>query len=71
MEKRRFHGLRHTYAMTSLRAGDDIITLHENLGHHTAAFALDVYGHVTDEMRQTSSSKMQAFIADLEHVKNI
>lgn len=63
---RHFHELRHTYAVTSLRAGDDIKTVQENLGHHTAAFTLDVYGHVTDEMRQTSADRMQAFIDDLK-----
>ena len=33
-----------------------------NLGHHTAAFTLDVYGHVTEEMKQESANRMDAFI---------
>lgn len=41
----RFHDLRHTYAVLSLLAGDDIKTLQLNLGHYSAAFTLDVYGH--------------------------
>lgn len=61
----RFHDLRHTFAVTSLCAGDDIKTLQENLGHHTAAFTLDQYGHVTDSMRDASSQRMQAFINTL------
>jgi len=34
----------------------------ENLGHHTAAFTLDVYGHVTDRMKQASADRMEVFI---------
>ena len=37
----RIHDLRHTYAVNSIRAGDDIKTVQENLGHATAAFTLD------------------------------
>lgn len=34
-----------TYAVLSLQNGDDIKTVQGNLGHATAAFTLDVYGH--------------------------
>lgn len=61
----RFHDLRHSYAVASLRAGDDIKTVQSNLGHHTAAFTLDVYGHVTDQMKQESASRMDRFIEGL------
>ena len=44
----RFHDLRHSYAVAAILAGDDIKTVQGNLGHATAAFTLDVYGHVTD-----------------------
>ena len=64
----RFHDLRHSYAVASLRAGDDIKTLQSNLGHATAAFTLDVYGHVTDEMRHQSSSRMGRYIQDVLRV---
>lgn len=58
----RFHDLRHSYAVASIQAGDDIKTVQENLGHHTAAFTLDVYGHVTGEMKRASANRMEAFI---------
>ena len=48
--------------MASLRAGDDIKTVQSNLGHHTAAFTLDVYGHVTEEMKRASAERMEKFI---------
>lgn len=58
----RFHDLRHTFATLSLQNGDDIKTVSENLGHATTAFTLDVYGHVTEQMRKESATRMQAFI---------
>lgn len=61
----RFHDLRHSYAVTSLQAGDDLKTLQSNLGHHTAAFTMDVYGHVTQEMQQQSAARMERFISGI------
>ena len=58
----RFHDLRHSYAVASIRAGDDIKTVQGNLGHATAAFTLDVYGHVTKQMKQASADRMDNFI---------
>lgn len=57
----RFHDLRHTYATLSLQNGDDIKTVSGNLGHATVAFTLDIYGHVTDQMKRDSADRMQAF----------
>ncbi|MBQ5443203.1 MAG: tyrosine-type recombinase/integrase, partial [Oscillospiraceae bacterium] len=39
--------LRHTFAVASLESGDNIKTVQENLGHATASFTMDVYGHVS------------------------
>lgn len=58
----RFHDLRHSYAVTSLSEGDDVKTVQTNLGHATAAFTLDVYGHVTEKMKQESAKRMENFI---------
>lgn len=58
----RFHDLRHSYAVAALSSGDDIKTVQSNLGHATAAFTLDVYGHVTDQMKRESASRMEQFI---------
>ena len=62
----RFHDLRHSYAVAAIRAGDDIKTVQGNLGHHTAAFTLDVYGHVTEQMKRESAARMDAFITTLK-----
>lgn len=61
----RFHDMRHSFAVASLLAGDDVKTVQENLGHATAAFTLDVYGHVTEQMRRDSASRMQKFYESL------
>ena len=58
----RFHDLRHSYAVAAIRAGDDIKTVQETLGHATASFTLDVYGHVTKQMKEASAARMDAFI---------
>lgn len=58
----RFHDLRHTYAVNSLRSGDDIKTLQCNLGHSSAAFTLDRYGHFTEQMKQDSAARMEGFM---------
>ena len=64
-EDARFHDLRHSFAVSSLYAGDDIKTVQANLGHATAQFTLDVYGHVTQKMRQDSANLMQKFYEQL------
>lgn len=58
----RFHDLRHSYAVAAIRSGDDIKTVQSNLGHATAAFTLDIYGHVTKQMRQESAARMDSYI---------
>ena len=58
----RFHDLRHSYAVNALQSGDDVKTVQDALGHHTAAFTLDVYGFVTDKMKRDSAQRMEQFI---------
>lgn len=61
LEGVRFHDTRHTYAVNAIRAGDDIKTIQSNLGHASAAFTLDRYGHFTERMRQDSAARMEGF----------
>lgn len=58
----RIHDLRHTFAVLSLQAGDDIKTLQTNIGHADASFTLNVYAHALDEMKLASANRIQAFI---------
>jgi len=61
----RFHNTRHTYAVNAIRAGDDIKTIQGNLGHASAAFTLDVYGHISERMKEDSAARMEHFIKDV------
>ena len=62
----RIHDLRHTFAVLSLQNGDDVKTVQGNLGHATAAFTLDVYGHVSERMKDDSAKRMQQYIEELK-----
>ena len=62
----RFHDLRHSYAVASIKNGDDIKTVQENLGHATAAFTLDVYAHATNQMKKASADRMEQYIKSLQ-----
>lgn len=64
----RFHDLRHSYAVVSIRSGDDIKTVQGNLGHATAAFTLDVYGHITEQMKQESAQRMEGYIKGVSNL---
>ena len=46
----------------TVSGGDDIKTVQTNLGHATASFTLDVYGHISQKMRQQSADRMEQFI---------
>lgn len=61
----RVHDLRHTFAVVSLQNGDDYKTIQENLGHASASFTLDIYGHRTTQMQKESASRMENFISTL------
>ena len=65
LEGVRFHDCRHTYAVNAIRAGDDIKTVQSNMGHATAAFTLDKYGHFTERMKQDSAARMENFMKEV------
>lgn len=62
ISEHRFHDLRHTFTVESLRAGIDVKTVSEMLGHSSVSFTLDVYGHVTKAMQEDAANKLQAVI---------
>ena len=66
----RVHDLRHTFAVISLQNGDDVKTVQTNLGHASASFTLDVYGHVSDRMQRESAGCMQQNINEISRTKN-
>ena len=51
-----------SFATIALQNGVDIKTVSGMLGHFSAAFTLDVYGHVTEKRKRESAARMEAFI---------
>ena len=58
--------MQHTICGKKLQNGDDVKTVQENLGHATAAFTLDVYGHVSERMKEDSAARMQGYFENLK-----
>ena len=54
-----FHSLRHSYAVFSLEAGDNIKDLQNALGHYSAAFTLNTYEHISENARKQSALNQQ------------
>lgn len=62
IQNHRFHDLRHTFTVESIRAGVDVKTLSSMLGHSSVSFTLDVYAHATSDMQADAADKLQALI---------
>jgi site-specific recombinase XerD len=54
------HQLRHHFASLLLRGGVDIKRVQEWLGHHSAAFTLDIYGHLMPDDHEASLRQVEA-----------
>lgn len=52
------HALRHSHATALLRAGVHPKVVQERLGHHSAAFTLDVYSHVSMNMQRDAVQRL-------------
>ena len=62
----RFHDLRHTFATSALEHGMDVKTLSTVIGHVSSTTTLNVYAHITDEMRQKAADKIDRAITGRE-----
>ena len=61
-KKVRFHDLRHVFCTNCLEHGMDIKTLSTIIGHVSSSTTLDIYAHVTDEMRRIAAVKIDRCI---------
>ena len=62
----RFHDLRHTFATLSLQNGMDVKTLSAMPGHVPVTTTLDIYTHITDDMRHTTAVNIDRGIGKAE-----
>jgi integrase len=58
LEDIHLHNLSHSFATWLLMDGESIKTVQELLGHATASFMLDTYGHVIPEVKRKAANKM-------------
>ena len=62
MPEFRFHDLRHTFAVICIKAGVDLKTLSEAMGHYSVAFTLDTYAFALNDMKKDCAQRMQSFM---------
>ena len=56
------HGIRHTFATRAIESGMSMKTLSQILGHSSTAFTMDIYGHVTEELKVSEMASLQGFL---------
>ena len=61
-----FHGLRHSYASISLRAGTPLKVVSEMLGHTTTAITADLYTHVLGDLKAEAADRLDAIFQRAE-----
>lgn len=58
------HGLRHTMAVTWIKAGVEPVVVSKRLGHRDVAFTLNVYTQVSRDWQQSAVDRVRAFIEE-------
>jgi integrase len=58
----RLHDLRHSHAAHLLAAGVHVRALQERLGHASASFSLDRYGHLLESVQPEAATKTAALV---------
>lgn len=56
------HGLRHTHASLLFEAGASIKEVQERLGHSDIQMTMNIYTHVTDQVKEQTAQKFQKYI---------
>jgi integrase len=57
-----FHGLRHSHVAHLIAAGEQPLLIARRLGHHSASFSLDRYGHLLQEAGEQAASAVGAMV---------
>lgn len=59
------HGLRHSYATSAIQSGVDVKSVQDALGHYSAAFTLDTYGHAMKDVQKANAAKLDALFTEI------
>ena len=60
----KIHGLRHTHCSLLFEAGATIKEVQERLGHSSAEITLDIYTHLSQEVKESTPQKFAKFLED-------
>lgn len=58
----RFHDLRHTHVAHLIAAGEQPLLIAKRLGHHSASFSLDRYGHLFETAGSQAASAVASMV---------
>ena len=61
-----FHSIRHTYTTILTEKGGSIKTIQELLGHSSISTTLDIYTHVSGDLKKSTVSKLNDIFTNLE-----
>lgn len=59
LPRQRLHDLRHAYATFMIEGGTDLAIVSKLLGHRNVSTTSDVYGHLTETMRDEAAQRME------------
>ena len=57
------HQLRHTYASLLYKAGIDVLTAKEQLGHNNVSATLSIYTHIDSGFKTKNISKLNDYLS--------
>lgn len=58
----RVHDLRHTYASLLIQAGESLVYVRDQLGHHSIKVTVDIYGHLSPEGNKDAVDRLDDVI---------
>ena len=66
----RFHDLRHTFASLLIEQGENIKYIQNQLGHASATFTLNVYGHLMKPVNQEAACRLEKAVFETNGDQN-
>jgi integrase len=64
MRRIRIHDLRHTFASLLIQAGESLVYVRDQLGHHSIQITVDIYGHLAPEGNKAAVDRLDDNYSD-------